>query len=240
MGQLIRVPGKTPTLHTFLLNCFSKLPSPHLLASTQTKSNKHQGRVQSFRPSKKSEGANKEVILCLSSKNVCFILQKIFFFHFKIAFEINTTPVHFTRSLSMKIIRILFTWPLWFFIYTLFFFISSKVTLLIGGPTKKFFNALCIKFLLSGFYKVKGKMNLSINEQQRGLGCDSNSRNEFCTVGQIMCNRMLTPPKTCPSQSLGSIDKNGNVVNVWVVWLMLWCVLTHLGGRGGCCFPEGA
>jgi hypothetical protein len=33
-------------------------------------------------------------------------------------------------------------------------------------------------------------MNPSIIEKQRGLGCESNSRNEFCTVGRIMCNRM--------------------------------------------------
>lgn len=165
MGQLIRVPEKKHTLHTFLLNCFSKLPSPHLLASTQTKSNKYQGRVQSIQPSKKSQGANKEVSLCLSSKNVCFILNKIFFFHFKIAFERNTMPVHFITSLSMETFRILFTWSLWFFIYTLFFFISFEITLLIGGPTKEFFNARSIKFLLSGFYKVEGKRNLLLSNK---------------------------------------------------------------------------
>ena len=64
-----------------------------------------------------------------------------------------------------------------------------------GGPTKEFFLMLsdCIKFLLSGFYKVEGKMSPSIwTLKQRGPGCDSDSRNEFCSLGWIICNRMLT------------------------------------------------
>lgn len=66
----------------------------------------------------------------------------------------------------------------------------------------------CIQSLLSGFYKVERKMSPSIIEQQRGPGCDSNLRNEFCTVGWIMCNRMLTAsPSLAPPYSLGQYPR---------------------------------
>lgn len=76
-----------------------------------------------------------------------------------------------------------------------------------GGPTKEFFFLMLadgLTFLQSGFYKVEGKMSLSIVETQRGPGCDSNSRNEFWTVGRIMCNRMLTAsPSPAPPYPWG-------------------------------------
>ena len=52
-----------------------------------------------------------------------------------------------------------------------------------GGPTKDFFFFLmltdCLTFLQRGFYKVEGKMSVSIVETQKGPGCDSYARNDF-------------------------------------------------------------
>lgn len=93
----------------------------------------------------------------------------------------------------------------------------------------------CLTFLQSGFYKVERKMSLSIVETQRGPGCDSTKKWILdCWVDYAGCS---LPHQALPSLSLGQ-HKNGNVVNVWAVWLTPPCVLTHSGGRGGCHFPR--
>lgn len=208
MGQLIRIPEKP--LHTFLFNCFSKLPSPHLLASTQTKSNKQQERVQSLQPS--------ENIRVQIRKSACIHHLKTYVSpcirYFSFISRLLLKACQFFRSFSVKVVRILFTWCLWF-LHLYFFFLSSRVTLLMGGPKKEFFNALCcIKFLLSRFYKVERKMSPSIIEKQRVPGCDSNSNKESCALGGLCVTDAHCLTKSCPTLSLGSIYKNGDVVNV--------------------------
>lgn len=135
MGQLIRIPEKPP--HTFLFNCFSKLPSPHHLASSQTKSNKQQGRVQSLQPSEKSKGKNKEASLCLASEKFCFSQsQNFFFFHFQIAFKGNLPQFIELEQAQGKPLGSCSPIPFGSCIYISFFCHLPRVVLSMGYPTK--------------------------------------------------------------------------------------------------------
>lgn len=134
MGQLIRIPEKPP--HTFLFNCFSKLPSPHLLASSQTKSNKQQGRVQSLQPSEKSKGKKKEASLCLASEKFCFSQSQNFFFHFQIALKGKLPQFIALEQAQGKPLRSCSPGPFDACIYISFFCHSPRVALSMGCPTK--------------------------------------------------------------------------------------------------------
>lgn len=160
MGPLIRIPEKP--LHTFLFNCFSKLPSPHLLASAQTKSNKQQGKVQSFQPSKNLRvQIRKSVCVCHLKMYVSFYLR---YFSFISRLLLKGKPCQFI-SLDHSLWKPLGSCspdPFDSYIYTLFVFISSRVTLLMGGPTKEFFNALWLHSIPSKWILQSGKKNESI------------------------------------------------------------------------------
>jgi hypothetical protein len=92
------------------------------------------------------------------------------------------------------------------------------------------------------FYEVDGKKKCpSQIEKPRSLGWDSNSRDEFCSLRQIICNRMglVSPSLSLPCPMPWVKYQNRNVANARHCLSNPLIYFDTFRRRHSCYFPGG-